>query len=634
MYFRQIQKPRMKFSINNSKHLSSLIFWLFLAASSSLKAQKTASIVGRVDPPNWWTGMEHNRVELLFHGANIQQYSLSLEAANTSIHSITLPPNKNYMMVEIIVSEKQSAENIKFVFSNKKKKRFEYLYPILKRDDKRERGIDANDLMYMIFPDRFANGDPTNDVVAGMNETVCDRTNGYARHGGDIQGIINHLDYLTELGIKSLWINPLVENNQPRTSYHGYAATDLYKIDPRFGSNDLYVQLNKLCHERGIKVVTDVVYNHWGNEHHLFKDIPDSSWFHWFPSYTKTNYRAEVLLDPYASQADKDLMRNGWFDRHMPDLNQSDPHLAKYLIQNSIWWIEYAGVDSYRIDTYAYPDQDFMRQLNEAVRKEYPEFVLFGETWVQGSPVQAFFTEENGLNKYFSSSLQSVTDFQLYYAITKGLNEPFGWEEGFRRIQMTLAHDILYNDPYKLVTFLDNHDLSRFYSVIGEDDNKFKMGMALLYTLRGIPCIYYGTEILMKNFCDPDSKVREDFPGGWQGDASNKFTAAGRTEKENEIFNFVKALGQWRKANPWFGLSKLTQFVPEENTYVYFRHDDGHTVMCLYNANDKETTVNLSRFAECIKGKPSGQDIITGQRTTIGNTITLAPKSVRLIQLF
>jgi len=611
----------------------SLLFSVLLLSFLSL-AQKGAPVVNRVDPPNWWAGMTHNRIELLFNGSDIQQYSITLEATNTTIEKITLPPNKNYMIVEVVIGENQKPEDLRFLFKGKKKKPIEFHFPILSRDTKGGQGIDANDLMYMIFPDRFSNGDTRNDAVTGMNETTCDRTNGYARHGGDVQGIINHLDYLDELGIKSLWINPLVENNQPKTSYHGYAATDLYKIDPRFGSNELYKSLNAQCHQRGIKVVTDVVYNHWGNEHHLYKDIPDSNWFHWFPKFTKTNYRAEVLVDPYASLADKTLMSDGWFDKHMPDLNQRDPHLAKYLIQNSIWWVEYAGVDAYRIDTYAYPDQKFMSQLNDAIRKEYPNFVLFGETWVQGSPVQAYFTEANGLNKEFSSHLQSVTDFQLYYAITKGLNEPFGWEESFRRIQMTLSHDVLYKDPYRLVTFLDNHDLSRFYSVIGEDDAKFKMGIALLYTLRGIPCIYYGTEILMKNFCDPDSKVREDFQGGWQGDASNKFIAEGRTEKENETFNFVKTLGQWRKNNAWFGLSKLTQFVPEENTYVYFRHDGAHTVMCVYNGNDKETILQLDRFAECIKGKPSGLDIITGQRIKIDTSMILAPKSVRIIELY
>lgn len=327
-------------------------------------------------------------------------------------------------------------------------------------------------------------------------------------------------------------------------------------------------------------------------------------------------------------------MSKGWFDKHMPDLNQSNPELASYLIQNAIWWIEYAGIDAYRIDTYAYPDQAFMQRLNEAILSEYPDFFLFGETWVQGSPVQAYFTGENKLNTSFSSRLPSVTDFQLYYAITKGLTEKFGWEEGLRRIQMTLAHDVLYNHPNNLVTFLDNHDLSRFYSMVKEDDALFKMGIALLYTLRGIPCIYYGTEIGMKNFCDPDTKVREDFPGGWPDDAANKFTAQGRNEHEEMLFNYMKTLGQWRKANTWLGKSQLTQFVPEENTYVYFRHDGEHTLMCIYNANETAHNLNLSRFAECIQRKTSGLDIITGQRMLMEEYLTLAPKSVQLIQLY
>jgi glycosidase len=625
MYFRQIQKHCMKIS----KYSFPLVLLTTILAllPSLFSAQTTASFIQRVDPPNWWIGMESSKLEILFRGSDFHQYEITLESEHSSIDSIHAFPNNNYILAKINIGAEQEAGALAFRFQNKKNKKkvHYYQYPLQERQDARQRGIDANDLMYLIFPDRFSNGDPSNDVVAGMNELRHDRTDGYARHGGDIQGIINHLDYLTELGIKSLWITPLVENNQPKTSYHGYAATDNYKIDSRFGTNELYKQLNDACHARGIKVVTDMVYNHWGNEHHLFKNIPDSSWFHWYPTYTKTNYRTEVLLDPYA---------NGWFDRHMPDLNQSNPELATYLIQNSIWWIEYADIDAFRIDTYAYPDQAFMKKLNEAILAEYPDFFLFGETWVQGSPVQAYFTGDNGLKTNFSSSLHSVTDFQLYYAITKGLVEKPGWEEGLRRVQMTLTHDVLYKNPSMLVTFLDNHDLSRFLSMVNEDTDLFKMGIAMLYTLRGIPCIYYGTEIGMKNYSDPDSKVREDFQGGWAEDEHNKFTAQGRNEQENMLFNFMKTLGQWRKANAWLGTSKLTQFVPDNNTYVYFRHDGAQTLMCVYNANDTAATLDLKRFAECIKGKPSGLDIINGQRMVIGESLTLAPKSVQLIQLF
>ncbi len=605
---------------------------LFLIATQTF-GQTAQTPIERIDPPNWWINMANPRLELLVYGSDIQHYDVSLTSAHTRIERISRPSNPDYLLIELSIQPEQEAGTIALEFKRGKKK-FNHLYTLLERRNQGAQGIDASDLMYLIFPDRFANGDTTNDVIHDLHQKNIDRTDGYARHGGDIQGIINHLDYLQDLGIQSLWINPLIENNQRKESYHGYAATDLYHIDKRFGTNELYQQLAEQCHQRGIKLIADMVYNHWGNEHPLYKNLIDSSWFHLFPEHTQTTYRAEVLIDPYASEYDKHRMSNGWFDKHMPDLNQQNPHVAQYLIQNSLWWIEYAGIDAFRIDTYAYPDQPFMKQLNEAIRNQYPNFSLFGETWVQGSPVQSFFTEESILNPSFSSSLPSVTDFQLYYAITKGLMEPFGWEEGLRRIQMTLSHDGLYQNPNQLVTFLDNHDLSRFYSMMHENFDKFKMGIALLYTLRGIPCIYYGTEILMKNYCDPDTKVREDFPGGWPMDTINKFEANGRTPLENEAFQFIRTLGQWRKSNAWLSQSKLTQFVPENNTYVYFRHDSQHALMCIYNANDESITLPTLRFAECIKNKAGGLNILTQQRLSIGDQLILSPMSVTLIQLY
>jgi glycosidase len=596
-------------------------------------AKKTQPLVQRTDPPFWWVGMQNSKVELLFNGKNIGSFEVSLQATDTKILTITRPPNPDYLMVEIEIGAAQKAGSLPFVFSAPKQKPATYNYELKTREQQQEKGIDPSDLIYLVFPDRFSNGDVTNDAITTMNEKTADRKGLKTRHGGDIQGIINHIDYFEELGTGALWLNPVLENNQPLESYHGYAFTDHYKVDPRLGTNELYKSLCQKLHNKKIKVVWDVVYNHWGNEHYLHKNLPDSNWVHWFPQFTRTSYRAETLMDPYASIKDKSIMTNAWFDHHMPDLNQKDEHLATYLIQNSIWWIEYAGIDAFRIDTYAYPDQQFMKQLNEAVLHEYPDFVLFGETWVQGTPVQAWFTEANGLNKEFSSSMQGVTDFQLYYAITKGLTENFGWEEGFRRIELTLAQDILYKDAYRNVTHLDNHDLSRFYSMVNEDFAKWKMGIALLYTLRGTPSIYYGTEILMKNYSDPDAKVREDFSGGWPGDASNKFTAQGRTEKENEAFNFCKTLGQWRRNNAWFGHSKLTQFVPENNTYVYFRQQDNNLVMCVYNGNDTDATLDLSRFAECMQGRTKGTEIISGARVFLNNTLTLAPKSVMIYEL-
>lgn len=578
--------------------------------------------------------MVQDTVQLIFHGKNIQQYKLTLESPLSKILQVSTPPNKNYLFADVLLSKEQEPGKLVFVFSGLKKKRIEYHYPIAERaKNNGASGIDAGDLIYLVFPDRFANGDPNNDNVDGMKEAYADRKGLKSRHGGDIQGILDHLDYIEGLGATALWINPLLENNQPFESYHGYAATDLYKIDPRFGSNELYQTLVKKCHERDIKMIWDVVYNHWGNENDLFIDLPDSNWIHWFPEFTRTSYRAEVLMDPYASQSDKNQMTNAWFDKHMPDLNQQDPHLAKFLIQNSIWWIEYAGIDAFRIDTYAYPDQLFMKKLNESIRLEYPDFVLFGETWVQGTPVQAWFTEQVAFNKAYNSSLHGVTDFQLYYAINKGLTENFGWEEGFRRIELTLAQDVIYHNPNMLVTFLDNHDLSRFYSMMNENMENYKMGLALIYTLRGIPSIYYGTEILMKNYADPDAKVREDFPGGWPGDPANKFIAAGRNDKEQEAFEFCKKLGQWRKANPWIANASLKQFVPTDDTYVYFRIAESKMLMCAYNGNNEKKDIETLRFSECLENKKSGRDILSGMKVSVGDKLSLGPNSFLLIEL-
>ncbi|MFM7683335.1 MAG: alpha-amylase family glycosyl hydrolase, partial [Bacteroidota bacterium] len=345
--------------------------------------------------------------------------------------------------------------------------------------------------------------------------------------------------------------------------------------------------LTSAIHKLKMKHVWDIVYNHWGDQHKLFKVLPDSNWIHWHSNFTKTNYRAETIMDPYASNFDKNTMSNGWFDNHMPDLNQQDPHLALYLIQNSIWWIESAQIDAFRIDTYSYPDQLFMSKLNQAIKLEYPKLFCFGETWVQGSPIQAWYTQSNRLNTSFNSYLDAVTDFQLFYAITKGLNENFGWEEGLRRIELTLAHDYLYDNPENLVTFLDNHDLPRIYSVLNENLNKWKMAHALLLTTRGIPCIYYGTEILMTGFCNPDAHVREEFPGGWKDHNLNLFNQINLNSNQQIAYNFLQKLMNYRKENTWMSNGELKQFVPQDNTYAYARIDKQgkKALLCLFNLN-------------------------------------------------
>jgi glycosidase len=427
----------------------------------------------------------------------------------------------------------------------------------------------------------------------------------------------------------------MVENNEKIDSYHGYATTDSYLLDPRIGTLGELQSLTSNMKKKEMKHVWDVVYNHWGDQHQLFREMPDSNWFHWFPTYTKTNYRAETMMDPYGSEYDKNLMANGWFDRHMPDLNQQDPHLSKYLIQNSIWWVEMGNIDAFRIDTYSYPDQLFMSKLNASLKDEYPNLFLFGETWVQGSAVQAWFPEGKKVGQSFDSKLDGVTDFQLYFAMTNGLTEPFGWEEGLRRIELDLAHDHLYAKPENLVTFLDNHDLARIYSLLNKDFEKWKMAHAMLLTLRGIPCIYYGTEILMTGFCDPDAHVREEFPGGWPDHKVNAFEKNGRTEIQNEAFDFIQTLLNYRKKNEWLATSRLIQFVPNDNTYAYARKsaDGKKALLCVYNLNGNTFDFPMESLKEITLNLKTGKNILTGESVSWKKTLSIPSKGFTLIDI-
>ncbi len=585
--------------------------------------QVEAQIEIQCDPPNWFTNTHYRQIDLLVSGTDFSQF-ITLEAeGDAKILSFRKLQNPNYAIVSIELPENCPAQEITFTFIptltldqtsiNKQKLKF----PILERTSFEPAGLETSDLMYMIYPDRFSNGNPNNDSVPGLYQGV--KRNGVkTRHGGDLEGITKHLDYIASLHNTAVWLNPVLENNQPRDSYHGYATTNSYKVDKRLGSNDDYLNFSRACHKKNMKVVWDVIYNHWGNEHYLFKNIPDSSWFHFYPTFTKTNYRAETLMDPYSSDIDRDRMSNGWFDTHMPDLNQSNPDLAKYLIQNSIWWVLTGEIDAYRIDTYSYPDQKFMADLNKALRDEFPNFFLFGETWVQSAPVQAYFTEKFK-NAPYNSHLNGVTDFQLYFAITKGLNENFGWEEGLRRIQMTVSQDFIYDEPFNNVTFLDNHDLSRFYSVINKDYKKWQAGMGMLLTLRGIPCVYYGTEYLFEGYTNPDDLVRQEFAGGWVGDKKNFFTQKNISSQEKDAFEFYQALTSVRQKNK-LGSLRLKQFVPEDNVYVYFRYDEKQTYMVVVNLSN-ETTIPLNRYSEMLEGHNKLTNLISEKSVGITDNL-------------
>ena len=570
----------------------------------------------RVEPPHWWTNMADRELEILLYDKNIGRKKVKIDYPGVRLKKVTRVENPNYLFVKIDIGRGAKA-GVFFIELSDKNGSKNYPYELKNRstDPGRNQGLTSADFIYLIMPDRFANGNYDNDSYPDMNQVGINREKMFFRHGGDLRGIIDKLDYIESLGVTALWLNPVLENDEKYESYHGYAITDFYNIDKRFGSNEDYIMLVEKCHARGIKVIMDIIHNHVGDQHWLIKDLPAEDWLHQYETFTRTTYRAPTLMDPYASEHDKNLMTDGWFDRHMPDLNQQNPQLARYLTQSNIWWMEYSGQDAYRVDTYAYPDQNFMAEWGKKMRAEYGENVFYGETWVHGPAVQAQFTKDNNIRKDYNSHMPAVTDFQLYYAINEALTKPQGWTEGAARIYYTLAQDFLYEDPYRNVTFLDNHDLSRFYSVIGEDIRKFKSGIAFLLTTRGTPMMYYGTEILMKNFTDPDGKVREDFPGGWKEDKVDKFAVNGRDSLENAAFAYIETLANYRKNTPALQTGKMTQFVPVDGIYTYFRYDREKTIMVIMNTADQPNSVDLTPYAEHLNGFTSMKNVITDKQT-------------------
>ena len=574
-------------------------------------------------PPHWWKGMENDTLEILIDAGKYLSDPPRVDD-RVQLLSSSIAANPQYAYLKIRASSE--ASNVFTIHVGKEKVKYE----LKDRSSYDPSGLDQRDVMYLITPDRFANGDPKNDIDENLNERVYSRDSIYGRHGGDIQGIIDHLDYIQDLGCNSLWICPLLENNEFKASYHGYAITDHYQIDPRFGTNGLYGKLMDQLHLRDMKMVMDVVYNHFGSQHHLFLNPPDSGFFNWHKGFVRTNYRASTLYDPNASESDKKLFADGWFDGHMPDVNQRNPHMAAFLIQNSLWWIEEFQIDAFRIDTYTYPDQRFMADLARRIRKEYPNFFLFGETWVHYPEIQSYFPEGNPFNP-INTHLNNVTDFQFAFALTEALQKEQGWTEGIAKFYYRIASDYLYKDPSSLVTFLDNHDLARIYGTLEQDMAKMKMAMGVLFTMRGIPCLYYGTEIGMKEV-ENHGVIREDFPGGWPGDEMNKFSSDGRTDEENEIFNWISNLLKWRAESEAITSGRLMHFVPFEGVYAYFRYTDKQVVMVVINTNHtKDVKLDLSRFDEIWDRKAESLNVISGDHFS-GNSLNIQAKGIMILQ--
>lgn len=494
-------------------------------------------------------------------------------------------------------------------------------------------GITSADFIDLIITDRFSNGDTTNDRIAGMRDQSLNRDSMYLRHGGDFQGILHHLGYFKSLGVTALWLLPVMENDRPNRTEHGYAITNHYKIDPRFGGETKYKELSNALHKNGMKLIMDAVYNHVGLQHFLEQDPPAKNWMHRWQSFTQTSYREQTLFDPYAAPSDKKKMSDGWFDKEMPDINQSNPFMANFIIQNMIWYIQEFGIDGIRIDTYTYSDLDFANRCNKAIMDEYPHITLFGETRVFGTPNQAYFND-NIFNTAFKSNLQGSVDFQcLYYGIIPALMQPIGWTDGVNKLYNTLSNDFMNKNPMRNVLLLDNHDEPRFFSIVNEDVEKQKMGFEWLLTCRGIPQLYYGSEVLLKGFTNPDGLVRADFPGGWSGDTKNAFTGKGLTTAENAIQELVKKLGTFRKNSSALKTGKMMQYVPVDGLYVYFRYDEKQTVMCVMNTDKKEHQVDFEKYSERTTGFSKATNVISNTTFKTADKTIISPMQMWVLQL-
>jgi neopullulanase len=623
---------------NKLNVLSIVLFSVFLCLNSL--AQNTS--VKRIDPQNWYVGMFDNKLQLLVYGDSIANSTVSLNKyAGVKLIKVNKVENPNYLFLDLEIDKISKPGFINFSFSYKKKV-FNQKYELKARSNYKTKGVDASDFIYLAIPDRFSNGDTSNDSFANMADPNSDRSNPWLRHGGDLKGIENHLDYFTELGVTALWLNPVMENNQPltneggqmRSAYHGYGITDFYNVDKRLGGNLAYKNLINNAHQKGIKIVQDAVYNHAGANHWFLNDKPMKSWLNNWDTYTNTTYKDQSIVDTHSSAYDKNVAKNGWFVPFLPDLNHSNPYVANYMIQNALWVTEYFGIDAWRIDTYFYNDLEFMNRCNKVLIDNFPKIHIFGENWVNSVANQAYFTQNN-LNVPFKSNLPGSVDFQLYIAINAALNEKPGWNDGVQKLYQVLGQDYLYKDPNKLVTFLDNHDTDRIFSVLGEDNEKFKTSLIWLLTTRGIPQLYYGTEILMKNFKNPsDAEVRKDFPGGWSDDLVNKFKKEGRTPIENETFEFVKKLANYRKNSKALTIGKLTQFTPFDNgIYAYFRTSGNQKVMVISNISGEDKIIETSRFKEIFNNENSAFNVLTNERLENLKTIKLKNKETLILEV-
>lgn len=607
--------------------------------------------VDRIDPTNWLVGMKNPSLQLMVYGEGIGSADVTTDYAGVRVDSIVRVDSPNYLLVYLNLEGAQPGEMTLEFKNGKAKKKVKYQLKAREKRGEERMGFTNADVLYMLMPDRFADGDPTNNQIKGLYPYTIDRSQPSLRHGGDLEGIRLHLDYFKELGVTALWFTPVLENNSPdsngSSSYHGYATTDYYRVDPRFGTNDEYKRLCDEAHAKGLKVVMDMIFNHCGFEHPWVADMPTKDWLNtpeWLAArkdktkpevndkYLQTSYKLTPIVDPYASQVDFKETVDGWFVPTMPDLNQKNPHVMTYLIQNSEWWIETVGIDGIRMDTYPYADADGMARWMKTLNDEYPNFNVVGETWVTEPAYTAAWQKDSKLSKS-NSYLGTVMDFSFYDKINQAKREDTdGFTTGMNRIYNNFVYDYLYPNPSSVMAFVENHDTDRFLGN-GKDTTALKQALAILLTVNRIPQLYYGTEVLMNGTKEKtDGYVRKDFPGGFAGDGYNAFTAEGRTRAENSMFNWLSRLLHWRQGNDVIIKGKQTQFIPFGGVYVIARQYDGKTAMTVVNGTRKPAQLAVKRYAEVIGAKATAKDVLTGKTVQLTSDVELAPRGVMILE--
>lgn len=626
-------------------------FLLSLSLMLSIMTVNAAVKVDRIDPTNWFVGMKNPSLQLMVYGEGIRSAEVTTDYAGVKVDSIVRLDSPNYLLVYLNLKDAKPGEMTLQFKNGKSTKKVKYELKAREKRGEERMGFTNADVLYMLMPDRFADGDPKNNDIKGMNTYKTDRSQPSLRHGGDLEGIRQHLDYFNELGVTALWFTPVLENNSPDgngfSTYHGYATTDYYRVDPRFGTNEEYRRLTDEAHAKGLKVVMDMIFNHCGFEHPWVNDMPSKDWLNtpdWLydrkdktkpetnEKYLQTSYKLTPIVDPYASEVDFKETVDGWFVPTMPDLNQRNPHVIKYLIQNSEWWIETVGIDGIRMDTYPYADADAMALWMKTLDEEYPNFNVVGETWVTEPAYTATWQKDSKLAKK-NSYLKTVMDFSFYDKINQAKREDTdGFNTGLNRIYNNFVYDYLYPNPSSVMAFIENHDTDRFLGN-GKDSTALKQALAILLTANRIPQLYYGTEVLMNGTKEvTDGNVRKDFPGGFPGDEHNAFTAEGRTRAENAMFTWLSRLLHWRQGNDVIIKGKQTQFTPYNGIYVIARQYGGKTVLTVVNGTKKAAAMAVKRYAEVIGSNTTAKDVLTGKTVSLSDDVQMAPREVMILE--